>query len=240
MVTCYFSPSDNTNQKLIEAMAETRSNLDIQTMLITRSDLAYAIADAENRGVEVSVITNKVDDNADLVNDILLDVLLPNKYVFDDNAAGILHHKMALIDARGAGDKPVVITGSHNWSNSANDRNDENTLFIYNADIANQYLQQFAYRFEQNGGDFVVSAIVKQSFELQVYPNPASSSVQIESSEKIERIQLYNSFGILCVDELSINPFRCQLNIKQLQNGLYLLKVEMENSKVNTYKLIKN
>lgn len=51
-----------------------------------------------------------------------------------------LHHKYAVIDGQ------VVITGSHNWSATANHDNDENTLFIHNARIANQYEQEFQAR----------------------------------------------------------------------------------------------
>ncbi len=51
-----------------------------------------------------------------------------------------LHHKYAVIDGQ------VVITGSHNWSAAANHDNDENTLFIYDARIANQYEQEFRAR----------------------------------------------------------------------------------------------
>ena len=36
----------------------------------------------------------------------------------------LLHHKFAIIDRR------TVITGSHNWSNAANYRNDETLLII--------------------------------------------------------------------------------------------------------------
>ncbi len=51
-----------------------------------------------------------------------------------------LHHKCAVIDGE------LVITGSHNWSAAANHENDENTLFIHDASIANQYEQEFQAR----------------------------------------------------------------------------------------------
>ncbi|MCP4075596.1 MAG: hypothetical protein GY744_05380, partial [Gammaproteobacteria bacterium] len=38
---------------------------------------------------------------------------------------------------------PVAITGSHNWSASAESINDENTLIVYDANIANQFHQEF-------------------------------------------------------------------------------------------------
>ncbi len=44
-----------------------------------------------------------------------------------------LHHKFALIDRR------LVITGSHNWSPTANERNDETLLIIENTTVAKHF-----------------------------------------------------------------------------------------------------
>ncbi|MCU0613306.1 MAG: hypothetical protein MUE60_16160, partial [Candidatus Eisenbacteria bacterium] len=46
-----------------------------------------------------------------------------------------------------------VITGSHNWSSSAETTNDENTLIIHSPVIANLYLQEFAARYHAAGGN---------------------------------------------------------------------------------------
>ena len=48
-----------------------------------------------------------------------------------------MHHKVIVIDGK------KVITGSYNFSKSANKKNDENIIIIDNADIANQYLDEF-------------------------------------------------------------------------------------------------
>ena len=41
---------------------------------------------------------------------------------------------------------PTVITGSMNWSANGDDTNDENTLIIHDAAVANQFYQEFAAR----------------------------------------------------------------------------------------------
>jgi phosphatidylserine/phosphatidylglycerophosphate/cardiolipin synthase-like enzyme len=71
--------------------------------------------------------------------------------VLRDREIRKLHHKYMLIDADTA-HNPTVITGSANWSRNANEINDENTLFIHDPLIANQYLQEFYARFVQAGG----------------------------------------------------------------------------------------
>jgi len=62
-----------------------------------------------------------------------------------------LHHKYMIIDA-GTGHQPIVITGSANWSNNANNINDENTLIIFSDRVANLYAQDFYGIFKRAGG----------------------------------------------------------------------------------------
>ncbi len=56
-------------------------------------------------------------------------------------------HKYAIMDFMDGSTNPVAITGSHNWSASAESINDKNILIIYNADIANQFHHEFYQRF---------------------------------------------------------------------------------------------
>ncbi len=54
-----------------------------------------------------------------------------------DGNGSFLHHKVVIVDER------IVITGSLNFSDNANDSNDENVIIVDNADIAALYLQEF-------------------------------------------------------------------------------------------------
>ncbi len=71
--------------------------------------------------------------------------------IFRDQEPRKLHHKYMIIDPD-THRNPTVITGSANWSRNANEINDENTLFIHDARIANQYRQEFYARYLQAGG----------------------------------------------------------------------------------------
>jgi phosphatidylserine/phosphatidylglycerophosphate/cardiolipin synthase-like enzyme len=237
-VECYFSPSDNTNQKLINAISTADNTLDVQTMLITRPDLANAIMDAQSRGAEVNVITDDETDNSETVNTILGE-LPAGKFIFDDKANAMLHHKMAIIDAKETTSDPQVITGSHNWSNSANDRNDENTLIIHNANITNQYYQQFAYRFEQNGGKLVLAASEIEIENLKIYPNPTQNRIYINSNELVKTISLYSIQGTLILQTNPESGEKSVLDLTSQKSGIYILKVEDSKHRVNTYKIVK-
>jgi phosphatidylserine/phosphatidylglycerophosphate/cardiolipin synthase-like enzyme len=238
-VECYFSPSDQTNQKLIDAMASSDYNLNVETMLITRSDLARAIIAAHERGVKVHVLTDFENTNSDYVNEALNNALPAGKFVFDDISPLLNHHKVAIIDADNEMSDPQVITGSHNWSNSANEINDENTLIIHNADVANQYLQQFAYRFEQNNGDFVVSAQLIENSELSVYPNPSAGKITVSSDHFIKSVQLFNLNGALLQQWEADSQKTLTFSLPSEITGMYLLKVKNGNGTISICKIVK-
>ena len=107
-----------------------------------------------------------------------------------------LHHKYAIADANIAGSNPVVLTGSHNWSNNAENNSDENTLIIYDGTIANIYLQEFEKRWAELGAppNFLDELI---NIELLVFPNPSFGKVTVKSSLEISKINLYAVDGKL-------------------------------------------
>jgi hypothetical protein len=115
-------------------------------MLITKTDLAYSIRDSHEAGVETRVLLKDEESSTDAVVGILRNSLQDKFRISGE--AGIMHHKYAIVDQSDADSDPVVITGSHNWSNSAQFRNDENTLIIHSQDLANQYYQEFVNRYK--------------------------------------------------------------------------------------------
>lgn len=236
-VESYFSPSDGTNQQIINAINAADNNLNVATMLITRTDVALAIEDAKNRGTAVNVLTEG-DANTETVNSILLDALGNESYVFDAEY-GILHHKYAVVDNSRAEFDPLVVTGSHNWSNFANEINDENTLVIHNGDIANQYYQNFAARFKANGGQLKTPAAKIEFPDVKIYPNPVVNRLTIQHTEKIAMFRLYSGSGQLIQIFPVKNERQTQLNMGAQTPGLYFLSIILEDGSRNTFKLIK-
>ncbi|MBD2343051.1 DUF655 domain-containing protein [Anabaena subtropica] len=70
----------------------------------------------------------------------------------------LLHHKFALIDNQ------IVITGSHNWSDAANNGNDETLIVIDNSRISAHYEREFSrlYAKAQVGVPAKAQAQIKQ------------------------------------------------------------------------------
>ena len=56
---------------------------------------------------------------------------------FEEQRGGIMHHKFCVIDNQ------KVITGSYNWSDNAENKNDENAAVMYDNDRASDYSVTF-------------------------------------------------------------------------------------------------
>ncbi len=173
-VECYFSPTDGVNAQIINHINATNHDLEIATMLITRDKIARTIDTAHMDGAEAKVLTSNSQNsnNYSSVNTIISGAL-GDHYVFW-NQSGIMHNKYMIVDEGDANSNPLVWTGSHNWSASANKDNDENSLVIHDATIANLYYQNFMYLYLTAGG---VTAVKNFNDNpkvqgLRVYPNP--------------------------------------------------------------------
>jgi hypothetical protein len=144
----WFSPSDGVTSKIISAINSAGTSLFIPTNLITRNDIADAIAQRRAQNVMVKVV---VDDDASCASSVVSTLTQALGTNFRETTeSGLLHHKALIADALDTQSNPIVLTGSHNWSNNAENKNDENTLIIYDAWIANQYYQEFAARFNNS------------------------------------------------------------------------------------------
>ncbi|MGC8865890.1 MAG: phospholipase D-like domain-containing protein [Bacteroidales bacterium] len=147
-VESWFSPSDGVTAKIKAAINSANTSLFIPTNLITRDDLADAIAQRRAQNVMTKVI---VDDDASCTSSVVSTLTQALGSNFRETSeSGLLHHKALIADALNPLSNPLVLTGSHNWSNNAENRNDENTLIIYDAQIANLYYQEFAARFKNS------------------------------------------------------------------------------------------
>jgi phosphatidylserine/phosphatidylglycerophosphate/cardiolipin synthase-like enzyme len=229
-VYCYFSPSDGVNQKIIETIQTANNDIEVNTMLITRSDIGYALRDEKNAGIDTRVIVNKQADCSETVAGTLIDALGSNFKEYGES--GLLHNKTMIVDQSNANSDPQVLAGSHNWSASANDKNDENTLIIHDATIANLFYQEFMARWAL-GVSLAVNEtdLTRSSF---VFPNPSTGQFAVQFNEKMQgpvSLNIYNRIGQLIyqADE-SITPgSELKLNISNIDNGIYFLEARGNN-----------
>lgn len=136
LVQSYFSPDDGTASALTDLIEDAQESVYFMAYSFTSDEIAQAMLDRARAGVTVAGVfdESQVKSNRGGEYENLrsggLDVRL-------DGNPDRMHHKVIIIDGR------IVITGSYNFSASAEERNDENTLIIHSPEMAAQYLVEF-------------------------------------------------------------------------------------------------
>ncbi|WCO00980.1 T9SS type A sorting domain-containing protein [Psychroserpens ponticola] len=74
--------------------------------------------------------------------------------------------------------------------------------------------------------------------DFELYPNPVNSIVNFKANNSVENITVYNALG---QNVMTVTPKVSQgvLDVSQLSDGLYFMKVRI-NNKVSTFKVLKN
>lgn len=237
-VESYFSPSDGTNAKILQTINGSDYEMEFASMIITRLDLANAIASKSGHGVYVYGIVD--DQIATTQWDVLL-ASMGYQRMQDYSPSNIMHHKFVIVDQGYPSSDPTVLTGSHNWSNSADQKNDENTLIVHDATIANIYYQAFYALFTGNGGIITIASSIDEvptAPAIYAYPNPASDKLFVVSSINIAQINVIDVLGTT-VAHTTVNDKSTTINMSDFTPGMYYLQV-VTADKTYTVKCFKN
>ncbi len=236
-VQAYFSPSDFTNTVIKNAIrsAETDLYFAVFAWSARRVDFAFEI---ESRIQDNVFVAGIMDPSSDIEPyDILIDDAKCS--IVRDNVPGIFHHKYMIVDPNNTGSDPLVLTGSHNWSNNAQFRSDENIVVVHNARVANLYFQEFVQRYLDNGFSVLMDSTCVVGVEdanatqadLRVFPNPVTSLLQVRyTAPKIDalNISISNITGQI-LERQQINAYQANqkinLPINHLPKGIYFLRV---------------
>jgi phosphatidylserine/phosphatidylglycerophosphate/cardiolipin synthase-like enzyme len=153
-----------------------------------------------------------------------------------------------IVDQENSNNDPLVWTGSHNWSNNANNKNDENTVIIHDQNVANQFYQEFYARFIENGGSIITGTKEQTGLSGLIYPNPNNTDqlnltlANENANDKHTGISIYNSIGQLKFEQTidtqkGINSIN--IDISALASGIYYITIKNNNNQI-TKKLIRN
>lgn len=142
-IETYFSPDDGVANRLYEVLTEATESIYFLAFSFTTDELGEAIRTQAENGLDVAGVMEEeqVKSNIGTEYDLFKQAGLN---VFVDGNEGQMHHKTMIIDDR------IVITGSYNFSRSAETRNDENLVIIYNQPIADFFTQEFQRIYQQS------------------------------------------------------------------------------------------
>ena len=187
----YFSLSDNPQKTIIKNINQAEAFINIAMYIFTDREIALPLVKAQERGVKVRVYLDKdqVDDQYSqsrfLVQKGIKVRISTNHY--------IMHNKFAIIDNR------LLLTGSYNWTASANTRNDENLMVIDDPEIIAIFQNQFVNLWTNKYS----SARTKELFDkakvniLTVFPSVQTGTKVIH----INSASLKNLSSILKISE---------------------------------------
>ena len=153
-VQACFSPVGRCSSHVVREIGQAQREVLVAVYAFTNGDLAWALVKARQHGVKVQVVLDKEFDKG---NETSKGLFLERQGVSvrrisgantkkGDKETGLMHQKFAVID------RNVVLTGSYNWTVSAENYNDENLLLFRDAGpLAEEYRKEFFRLWEKRG-----------------------------------------------------------------------------------------
>jgi len=164
-ITVLFTPGDDCIQAIVHELDAARRSVHVQAYVLTSDPIGDALSAAKRRGLDVRVIFGSRSARGEGSE---AERLLNNKVVVRvDGSHYHAHNKIMIID------RSVVITGSFNFSEKAQEENAENLLIIKgHPDVARRFNQNWAVH-------------AKHSLPYQVVdkPGPAEGTTTVDPVE---------------------------------------------------------
>jgi phospholipase D len=137
-----FTPPSGCSKIIADLISKANESIYVQAYGITSTEIVDELIYAHARGVKVRVLLDKSNlqdrySKMKLLQEEGIDVSI-------DKVSGIAHNKVIIIDLQ------KVITGSFNFTKSADSRNTENVIMVNDKEIAGRYLQNWLSRKQKN------------------------------------------------------------------------------------------
>lgn len=135
-IDTFFSPDDGVLSALVPVLESAQESIYFLAYSFTANQLGEIVRQKAEAEITIAGVMDdeQVRSNQgtefDPFRQAELDVRL-------DGIDGLMHHKVFIVDEK------IVVFGSYNFSQSAEERNDENLMIIYNPVIAQQFMLEF-------------------------------------------------------------------------------------------------
>ncbi|MBI4760075.1 MAG: phospholipase D-like domain-containing protein [Chloroflexota bacterium] len=135
-VDTYFSPDDGVLNAIYPLLENAQESIYFLAFSFTSNELGAVVRQKAKDGLtvrgvmEAEQVRSNTGTEFDPFRQAGVDVRL-------DGNEGQMHHKIFIIDGS------IVILGSYNFSRSAEERNDENIVILYDRRIAEFFMQEF-------------------------------------------------------------------------------------------------
>src|SRR3990170_360737 len=141
----YFSPNGGIRDRLLRAINHTKATIDLAIFDFTSGELAGALLAARERRVAIRVVADARQAQGKHSEIPLLLERGVKVRLARGSARGIMHHKFAIFDGK------LLVTGSYNWTDSAERLNRENLIILDEPAIVQRYQVSFEGLFNGSG-----------------------------------------------------------------------------------------
>lgn len=131
----YFSPGSECKSAILHELEKAEQQIDICIFTLSDNDISNKIIDRFNRGVNVRILSDNeklLDKGSDI--EFLKNKGIPIKI---DQTRHHMHHKFAIFDNKS------VLTGSYNWTRSAELYNHENIIISTDQKMISKFKNEF-------------------------------------------------------------------------------------------------
>lgn len=130
----YFSPRGGCENQVINWINKANSSIHVLIYSFTLDSVGNALIEALDRHIEVKIVFEKGQIGQSSEYQRLRNSAVD---VRNDTNPSYMHDKIMIVDGK------VVLTGSFNWSNNAENENNENLLIITSTSLATTYENEF-------------------------------------------------------------------------------------------------
>jgi phosphatidylserine/phosphatidylglycerophosphate/cardiolipin synthase-like enzyme len=130
-----FSPEDKAVNNILPFIQSARKSIRFLAFTFTQDQLGKAMLDASKNGVQVSGVFESTGSDSQYSQ--MTPLYCAKIPVRQDGNPAFLHHKVIIVDEQ------IVITGSLNFTDNADQNNNENVIIVDNPDIARLYTEEF-------------------------------------------------------------------------------------------------
>ena len=188
MIQAYFN---QIQKKILEEINNSNKDIIIAVAWFTQLDLFNAIIGALDRGVNVSLILIKdIINCGDYGLDFSLYLQKGGKLCFVNKRNILMHNKFCIFDGS------ILITGSYNWTYSAEIRNAENIIITDEGNVCQDYSKYFANLWNQ-------LTEVNEYSRMSVSDIEAESLIQ-EYNDIVEEYKCMQEYNVIKSDAINL------------------------------------
>lgn len=141
-----FAPDDNVQDELIKLIEQETRSIKMAIFMLTSKPITDALCAAHTRGVKIAIITDNMcaRERWSKIHQLTKAGIAVYEYTppTQSRANDLMHHKFVIF-SHNIDNKALVWTGSFNFTQSAQVRNQENAIVLNDTDVVEKFSKQF-------------------------------------------------------------------------------------------------